>query len=274
MDTFFDVLSPEEILESGAKAHPSAVIARGVELSDEVEIGPHAVVGPKVQLGKNVVVGVGAVVSGRTVVGAGSRIYPYATVGGAPQDLKYAGEDTELVIGSGNSIREYVNISLGTKGGGGRTVIGDNNLFMAYTHVAHDCLIGNDCVFANGVQIAGHVTISNNVVFGGMSGGHQFCMFGEYAMVGAGAIVVQDVPPYCMVQGDRASISGINIVGLRRSGIGVKNINSIKEMFRFIYKENLTLEDAIAKIEAEVTESEYREKFVNFLKQSERGICR
>lgn len=254
--------------------HPDAIVYKGAELGSGVEVGPRAIVGPMVTLGDGVKVGAGAVVTGKTTVGKETIIYPLATVGSDPQDLKYAGEPTELIIGSHNKIREYVNISTGTVKGGGRTTIGDNNLIMVYSHIAHDCHVGNSCIFANGVHLAGHVTVQNHVVFGGMSGGHQFCRFGERAMIAAGAIVVQDVPPYCMVQGDRARISGLNVVGLKRAEFPKTRIGDIKSMFRILFNENLTVEDALQRIEAEVPASEQRDRFVSFLKGSERGICR
>lgn len=260
--------------EPRVTVHPNADVAPTAELGVGVEIGAGAVIGPKVKLGDRVRVATGAIIEGRTTIGAGSQIYPFATIGMPPQDLKYAGEDTHLIIGESNHIREYVNISLGTQGGGGCTEIGDNNLIMVYTHIAHDCKIGNYCIFANQVQLAGHITVQNNVVFGGMSGGHQFCNFGEYAMIAAGSIVVQDVTPYCMVQGDRAKVSGLNLVGLRRAGIREEKLSQIKNMFKILYKQNLTFDDATSKISRVIPDSPYKEAFLRFLEQSKRGVCR
>jgi len=254
--------------------HPTALIAKGAEIGRGVKIGPNVVIGPRVVLGDEVDIGAGAVIDGHTQIGPRSKIFSYATVGSIPQDLKYSGEEASLTIGSDNRIREYVNISIGTEGGGGKTVIGNDNLIMAFSHIAHDCLIGNHCIIANSVQIAGHVVIGDGAVFGGMSGAHQFCRFGELVMVGAAAVVVQDVPPFCMVQGDRASINGLNVVGIRRAKFTVDIVKDIKTMYRFIYSENLTIEDAVQKIEAEVKSSDIRDKFVKFLNESERGLCR
>ena len=237
-------------------------------------VGPNAIIGEKVKLASSVKVGAGAIVSGRTTVGRGTHIYPMATVGSAPQDLKFAGEDTELINGENNKIREYVNISLGTIGGGGKTVIGNSNLIMVYSHIAHDCYIGNHCVFANGVNLAGHIVIGDYVTFGGMSGGLQFCRFGDRAMVAAGAIVVQDVPPFCLVQGDRARVNGLNVVGLRRSGMSRSELSQVKTMFKILFNENLTLDAAIGKIGSHVESSKYRDQFLDFLTNSERGVCR
>jgi len=258
----------------GSSIHPRALVYKGAQIGRGVVVGPNAIVGPNVVLADSVQIGPGALVLGKTSVGEGTQISPYATVGAPPQDLKYKGEETEVRIGKNNRICEYVNISLGTVGGGGVTTIGDNNLLMAYTHVAHDCMIYNNCVFANGVHLAGHVLVHNNVTFGGISGAHQFCHFGERAMVAAGSIVVQDVPPYCLVQGDRARISGLNVVGLRRSDLPKERLADIKNVFKILYNENLTLEDAVQRIKTEIPESVQREGILNFILTSHRGICR
>ncbi len=258
----------------GSSIHPRALVYKGAQIGKGVVIGPNAIVGPKVKLADHVQIGPGALILGKTTIGEASQISPYATLGAPPQDLKYKGEDTEVRIGKNTRICEYVNISLGTVGGGGVTTIGDNNLIMAYTHVAHDCVIGNNCVFANGVHLAGHVVVNNFVTFGGISGAHQFCRFGDRAMVAAGSIVVQDVPPYCLVQGDRARISGLNVVGLRRSDLSKDRLSDIKNMFKILYNENLTLEDAIQRMKVEIPESEQREGILNFILTSHRGICR
>lgn len=273
MNHFFDTVEFKSV-GKGVKIHPTAVVAKGAEFGEDVVVGPFAVIGPKVKISDRAEIGAYCAIEGRTFVGAETKVFSHATLGTPPQDLKYKGEDSRLEIGSQNAIREYANISIGTEGGGGVTRIGNGNLIMAYTHVAHDCVIKDHCIFANGVQIAGHVEIGDHVVFGGMSGGHQFCRFGEGAMVGAGAIVVQDVPPYCMVQGDRASINGLNMVGLRRSGIKAQNLKDIKDIFKALYRENLTIEDALLKIKEQVADSPYKSKFLEFLGTSKRGICR
>ena len=264
------------VTEAGpdVKIHPTAMVARGAELAKGVSIGPRAIVGSKVELSEGVIVGAGAIVDGRTSVGSGTTIYPYATVGSTPQDLKYGGEDAQLIIGRDNRIREYANISIGTEGGGGKTVIGDRNLLMVYTHLAHDVIVGDDCIFANSVQIAGHCIIGNHTVFGGLSGVHQFCRFGDYVMVGAASLVVQDVPPYCLVQGDRAAIHGLNVVGLRRAKISGDELSAIKSMYRLLYSSNLSLEAAQSTIEQEVADTVHRKAFLKFLAESERGVCR
>jgi UDP-N-acetylglucosamine acyltransferase len=264
----------KELVARGVTVHRNAVVAAGSEIGTGCIIGPGAVIGPKVKLAKGVQVGAGAVIEGTTSVGADTKIYAHATVGVTPQDLKYRGEDATLEIGERNLIREYVNISIGTEGGGSLTKIGHDNLFMVYTHVAHDCIIGSHCIFANSVQLAGHVTIEDGAVFGGMSGAHQFTRFGTMAMIAAGSVVVQDVLPYCTVQGDRAVIAGLNVVGLRRKGLSQAELTSIKEAFRLVFKENLTVEEAVTRIQSEVEATHYRNEFLRFLQQSKRGICR
>lgn len=254
--------------------HPTAVVDSHAELGTGVVIGPFAVVGPKVKLGDGVVVDAHALVEGRTTVGPRTRIHSFASVGSQPQDLKFHGEETDLEIGADNMIREYANISLGTAGGGGKTVIGNGNLFMVYSHVAHDCIIGDDCIFANSVAIAGHCVIGDKAVFGGLSGLHQFCHVGDMVMVAAGAIVTQDIPPFVMVHGDRARPTGLNVVGLRRSGMTVSQVSDVKNCYRLLYSEELSLEDAKARIASETADAMVKAKFLDFLSVAKRGICR
>lgn len=261
-------------MTSTVDIHKTAVVHHGAELGAGVKIGPYAIIGPQVKLGDGVVVDAHAVVEGRTTVGARTRIHSFASVGSLPQDLKFTGEDTELIVGKDNMIREYANISLGTAGGGGKTVIGNGNLFMVYTHIAHDCHVGNECIFANGVAIAGHAIIGDKVVFGGLSALHQFCVVGDMAMAAAGAIVTQDVPPFVMVHGNRAQPNGLNVVGLRRSGMSQAQVSDVKTAYRLIFNENIGIEDARTRIGAEVGDVAVRAKFVDFLAASKRGVCR
>ena len=258
---------------TGVTIHPTAIVGRGAELGHGVSIGPGCIVGPRVILEDGVELGPYVVVEGLTRIGKNTKVSSFATLGPPPQDLKYKGEETRLVIGENNHIKEYVNISRGTVS---RyiTEVGNDNLIMAYTHIAHDCKVGNNCIFANGVQLAGHVEVQDRVIFGGMSGGHQFCRFGKFAMIGAGAIVVQDVAPFCMVQGDRAHVNGLNVVGLRRAGVKGDDHLNIKKMYRLLFRNSLTFEDAIRDIEANIADSVWKETFVSFLKNSKRGICR
>lgn len=256
------------------KIHPTAIVEDGAELGTGVEIGPYAMIGHQVKLADGVKVDAHAVISGRTMIGSKTRVHSFASVGSRPQDLKYADEDTELMIGEANMIREYANISLGTVGGGGKTVIGNGNLFMVQTHIAHDCIIGNECIFANGVAIAGHAVIGDRVVFGGLSALHQFCLVGDMAMIAAGAIATQDIPPFVMVHGNRAQPNGLNVVGMRRSDLSKEQISEVKSAYRIVYNENLGIDDARAKISEEIADDVVRNKYLNFLHASKRGVCR
>jgi UDP-N-acetylglucosamine acyltransferase len=268
----FDVPKPQA--NQPVLVHPTAIIEKGATLGSGVVVGAYSLIGKDVILQDQVRIGPHVTVEGRTTIGPRNVIYQFASIGVFPQDLKYEGEDSELVIGEGNSFRQYVNISIGSKGGGNRTVIGNNNLFMAYVHVAHDCQVRDHCIVANGVSVAGHVLVDSHAVIGGHAAIHQFCHVGQRTMIAGGSMVVQDVPPFCMVHGDRAVINGLNVVGLKRSGITGEALRDIKEMYRFLYKEGLTKDDAVARMEQEIPVSEHREIFVSFLKASERGVCR
>lgn len=268
----FDV--PAKDLNAPVSIHPTAIVEKGAQLGKGVVVGPYCIVGPKATLGDNARLVSHATVTGRTTLGARTVVHQFATVGVPPQDLKYKGEDSELHIGEENSIRQYANLSLGSEAGGGRTVIGRRNLFMAYTHIGHDCVVGDNIVFANGATLGGHVHVESMVVMGGLAAIHQFCRIGARAMIGGGSMVVQDVPPFVMVQGDRAAPTGLNVVGLRRAGFSADAVKDIKTMYRLLYNEGLTVEDCLLRIEAEVPDSEHRRAFTDFLRSSERGVAR
>jgi UDP-N-acetylglucosamine acyltransferase len=274
----WDIPTADAALARGGKApvqvHPTAIVSPQAKLGVGVEIGPYSVIGPEVVLQDHVRISSHVVIEGRTTVGERSVVHPFATLGAIPQDLKYKGEPGQLVIGAENSIRHYVNMSIGTEGGGGKTVTGRRNLFMVNVHVAHDCVVQDNCIFANGVSLAGHVYVDAHAVLGGHSAIHQFCRVGEGTMVGGGSMVVQDIPPWVMVQGDRAKPIGLNVVGLRRAGLSTDELKDLKTMYRLLYSEGLTVEDSIARIEQEAAPSVYRDKFVGFLKASKRGVCR
>lgn len=257
-----------------ARIHPTAVVAAGAELADDVEIGPYSIVGPEVRIGAGTRVGPHAVVEGRTTIGAGNRIFQFASVGAIPQDLKYHGEPTELVIGDGNQFREFTTIHIGTEGGGGVTRVGDRNLFMNFSHVAHDCRVGSRAIFANGATLAGHVTVEDYVIVGGLAAVHQFVRLGESSMLGGGAMVVQDVPPFCVVQGDRAGLVGLNVEGLRRRGFGEDDVRAIRAAYRTVFRSGLALRDAVRKIRDEASPSPPVRHFLAFVEASKRGICR
>lgn len=254
------------------KIHPTAIVEKGAELGLGIEIGPYALIGPKVKLGDGVRVYSHAVVSGRTTIGARTTIWPFASVGAIPQDLKYRGEDAALVCGEDNLFREYANVSIGTDGGGGTTSIGSGNLFMMNTHVAHDCKIGNRCIIANGSSLAGHIEVDDNVVIGGLVGVHQFVKIGTFAMLAAGSMVSQDVPPFVMVNGNRARPTGLNRTGMERAAFNKEAMAHVKSVYKMIYHSALSLDE----VKEALTKQSVPEAklFLSFLQRSSRGICR
>lgn len=227
-----------------ARIHPTAIVDPLAELADSVEVGPYAIVGARVRIGEGTTVGAHCVLEGPTTIGRGNRIAPYCALGGAPQDKKYAGEPTELVIGDGNTIREYCNFNRGTVQDAGATRIGDDNWIMANVHIAHDCRVGSHVIMANYSGLAGHVHLGDWAIVGGLSGVHQFCKVGAHAMIGHSTAVSQDVPPYMLVNGNPATARGFNAEGLRRRGFDAERIAVVKRMHRLLYREGLTVEQA------------------------------
>ncbi len=224
--------------------HPTAIVEDGAVIGPDCTIGPYSIVGPEVTLAANVELKSHAVVTGWTDIGTGSVVFPFASVGHIPQDLKYAGERTKLEIGANNRIREGASLNPGTAGGGGLTKVGDNNLFMMQTHVGHDCMIGNGNVLANYVGIAGHAVIGNNVILGAHSGVHQFCRIGDGAMLAAFSAVVEDIIPFGMVHGNRANLEALNLIGLKRRGYAKDDINNLRAAFRDVfYSDEATLQE-------------------------------
>jgi UDP-N-acetylglucosamine acyltransferase len=258
----------------GAKIHPTAIVHPEARLADSVEVGPYAVVGPKVRIGADTKVGPHAVIEGDTTIGQRNRIFQFASVGAVPQDLKYAGEDTRLVIGDDNIIREFATLHIGTAGGGGTTRIGNKNLFMACSHVAHDCRVGNGCVFANSSALAGHVEVGDHVICGGLSAIHQFTRIGKHAFIAGGAMVAMDVPPYCTAQGDRAELVGLNTVGLTRHGYTEDQISRIKDAYKILFRSKLGVNEALAKLQVEYEGHAEIEHLLEFVASSKRGITR
>jgi UDP-N-acetylglucosamine acyltransferase len=254
--------------------HPTAIVAKGAEIDSSAEVGPFSIIGAQVRLAADVVVGPHVVIEGNTRIGKRTRIFQFASVGAIPQDLKYAGEPTRLEIGEDNQIREFATLHIGTAGGGGLTKVGNKNLLMAYTHVAHDCLLGNGIVLANCASLAGHCTVGDNVVMGGLAGAHQFTRIGQHAFVSGGSMVSMDIPPYCTAQGDRAQLSGLNTVGLVRHGFTEEQIGRIKSAYRIIFRSKLGLREALAKVKAEHAGHAEIEDFVGFIEGSDRGITR
>lgn len=259
---------------SAPRIHPTAIVAPGAQLDEDVEIGPYAVVGARVRIGRGTRVGAHAVLDGHTTIGCDNQIFQMASVGAAPQDLKYRGEDSELIIGNRNIIREFATLNPGTTGGGMVTRVGDQNLLMNYSHLGHDCQIGNHNIVANGAQLAGHVTIEDYVVIGGLVGILQFVKVGESAILGGGAMVTQDVPPYCNATGDRATLHGLNLVGLKRRNFSPETVRDIKRAYRIVFRSGLKVAEAMARARAEIPASREVEHFLAFIQGSERGVCR
>ena len=253
--------------------HKTAIIDNKAKVSSSVNIGPYSVIGPNVEIGEDVIIHSHVNISGNTIIGSGNKIYPFASIGNDPQDLKYNGEKTKLIIGKNNKIREYVTIHPGTEGGGGLTKIGDNCLFMISSHVAHDCLIGNDVIIANNVPLGGHVTIEDNVVIGGNSAVQQFTRIGKLAMVGGMTGVLNDVIPYGLSIGNRNYLQGLNLIGLRRSNFANKDILGLTEAYKEIFAtKNLT--DNLSKLNGEFKENPLVKDVIEFItKDKKRSIC-
>lgn len=254
--------------------HPTAIIASKAELDENVEVGPYAVIGEHVSVGRGTSIGAHAVIDGWTRIGEDNRIFPMASVGGIPQDLKYKGEKTWLIIGERNTIREFTTLQPGTATGIGKTEIGNDNLFMAYCHVAHDCLIGNRVIMANGSTLAGHVLVEDFAILGGLSAVHQYVRIGESSMLSGGAMVGQDVAPFTIAAGDRARMRGLNMVGLRRRGFTSESITVLKKAYRILVYSRLRVADALTRIRNELPPIPQLCHFLEFIEKSERGICR
>jgi UDP-N-acetylglucosamine acyltransferase len=261
-------------MDSKEGIDPRAVIDPRAKLGSGVCVGPFCVIGPGVKLGDGCRIEPHTVIQGDTELGPDNTVGPAASLGGPPQDLKYGGEPTRLVIGSGNSIREYVTFNRGTKDGGGVTRIGDGNLFMAYAHVGHDCIVGNRAIFANAATLAGHVEVGDEANVGGYSGVHQFCRVAKYAFIGGYSAVNKDALPWVLTVGNRAKSYGLNMVGLRRRGYDKETIGAIKRCYTLLFQSKLTQDEALAKAESEVGQVEEARYFIEFVRTSKRGVCR
>src|SRR5919108_2820415 len=232
--------------------HETAIVSRLAELDSDVEVGPYSVIGAHVKIGKGTKIRSHVVVEGRTTLGEGNVVFQFASVGSIPQDLKYKGEASELIIGHHNIVREYVSLNPGTSGGGMATRVGDHNLLMMYCHIAHDCIIGNRNVVANGATLGGHVIIQDYVIVGGLVGIHQFVKIGTGAILGAGSMVSKDVPPFCNATGDRARLHGLNVEGLRRRGFTKEKIEELKKAYRIIFQSKLRTQAAVKRVGQEL----------------------
>jgi UDP-N-acetylglucosamine acyltransferase len=256
------------------KIHPTAIISPDACLEEGVEIGPYSIVGSDVKIGKNTVIGPHAVIDDYTHIGEGNHIFQFCSIGAPPQDLKFSGEKTRVVVGNFNTIREFATIHRSTTADIGVTILGDHNLIMAYAHIAHNCKLGNNIIMSNAATLAGHIHVDDYAIISGLTGVHQFCHVGEHCMIGGCSAVVKDIPPYVIAQGNHAKLFGLNLIGLKRRNFSEKTIKAISDAYRIIFRSKLLLEDAIKKVEAAVEDLPEVRKFLKFIKESERGVCR
>ena len=257
-----------------AQIHATAIVAAGAQLADDVVIGPYCIVGAEVVLAAGVRLHSHVVIDGCTSIGEGTRVFPFASIGLEPQDLKYRGEKSALVVGRGNTIREYVTMNPGTTGGGMITRVGDNCLFMVGAHVAHDCQIANHVVMANNATLAGHVVIDDYAILGGLCAVHQFVRIGRHAMIGGMSGVERDVIPYGQVMGERARLCGLNIIGMQRRGFSREDISSLRNAYQFLFSTDGTLSDRVTEMAERFSGSAPVEDILDFIRaDSSRAIC-
>ncbi|AOW75959.1 acyl-ACP--UDP-N-acetylglucosamine O-acyltransferase [Colwellia sp. PAMC 20917] len=254
--------------------HPQAIIEEGASIGKNVSIGPWSYISKDVVIGDNCVINSHVVIKGPTKIGEGNKFFQFASIGEDCQDLKYAGELTELIIGDNNVFRESCTVHRGTIQDNSLTQIGSNNLFMAYTHVAHDCIVGSHCILANNASIAGHVHVGDYAILGGMTGVHQFCHIGAHSFVAANSLILKDIPPYLMVSGQPASPFGLNSEGLKRRGFDKEVILTIKRAYKEVYRKGLNVNEALEKVAALADNMPELTLFAEFIKNSSRGIAR
>lgn len=252
------------------KISPLAIIEDGAVIGKNVEIGPYCFISSQATIGDDTIIEQNSCIYGKTTVGKGNRIFSHAVIGSIPQDLKFAGEEVELVIGDYNKIREFTLFNPGTKGGGGKTIIGSHNLFMGYVHIGHDVIIGNHCILANAATLAGHVELGDYVVIGGMTPIHQFVHVGDYAMVAGASALAQDIPPFCMAEGNRAFIRGLNLTGLRRN-LKRDEINELKSAYKELFESGRPLKETASDL-VETTNNHNVHNLCNFILKTKRGI--
>jgi len=258
-----------------SEIHPQAIVAASAKLGEGVQVGAHAVVGEEVELGDGCVVRAHAVVQGPSKFGKNNVFHAFSVVGGDPQDYTFRNERTELVAGDGNIFREYVTVSRGTQKGGGRTSLGDENFFLAYSHVGHDCVIGSHTLFVNGATLAGHVTVEDFATIGAFCPVHQFCRIGRYAYVGASTVVTQDVPPFSKIVTERETKSfGVNAIGLERKGFSPKRLRTLKQAYRLLLRSKLNTSQALAEMRKTLADSPDVQELIQFVESAERGIVK
>ncbi|MBF0468145.1 MAG: acyl-ACP--UDP-N-acetylglucosamine O-acyltransferase [Desulfamplus sp.] len=254
--------------------HPTAIIDPGAEIESNVSIGPYAIIKKDVHIGSGTEIGPYTTIDQYVTVGQNCKIFQYASIGAAPQDLKYHGEKTFLTIGRGTIIREFVTINRGTEVGGGYTEVGEENYLMAYTHIAHDCKTGKRVILANNATLGGHIELGDNVTVGGLVAIHQFVKIGDFAYIGGKSAIVKDIPPYVIAAGDRATLHGLNNVGLDRHNFSKATIANLKKAYRIVFRIGLTVKQASERVRAEVEQIPEVVNFMNFIEKSTRGITR
>jgi UDP-N-acetylglucosamine acyltransferase len=254
--------------------HPTAIVDKKAELAEGVTVGPYAIIEGDVVIGPGTDIGAHVYIDRQTTIGRDCQIFPFAAIGTPPQDKKFKGEKTEAVIGENNVIREYVTINRGTAGGGGKTTIGNQNLLMAYVHVAHDCHVGDGVVMANLATLAGHVVLEDYCTLNGLVAVQQFVRVGAYAYVGGKSGVLKDVPPYVIASGDRAKLYGLNVVGLKRHDFTEEVISALKKTYQIVIRSHLTIQEALVRVEKEVTLFPEVQQFINFIRNSQQGLTR
>ncbi|HYR01889.1 MAG TPA: acyl-ACP--UDP-N-acetylglucosamine O-acyltransferase [Syntrophobacteria bacterium] len=254
--------------------HPTGIIHPTAELSDDVEVGPYAIIGEEVKIGSGCRIHAHAHIAAYTTIGPRCEIYPFASIGTLPQDLKFDGRRTETIIGTDNIIREFVTINRASVGGNSTTRVGDHNFLMAYSHVAHDCKVGSNVVMANGATLGGHVTVDDHAVLGGLCAVHQFARIGTHAHIGGGSMVANDIPPYLLAVGDRARLFGLNLIGLRRRKFPNEVLKALKECYRIVFRSGMLLGPALEEAERSFDQVAEVRIFVDFIRSSRRGITR
>jgi len=254
--------------------HKTAIVSNKAEIGPDVEVGPYSIIGDRVSIGRGTTIGPHVVIKGPTTIGEHCRFFQFCSIGEIPQDLKFKDEDSELVIGSNNTFRECVTINRGTAGGGGKTVLKNNIFIMAYAHVAHDCRIGNNAIMANNVSLAGHIHLDDYAIIGGYVGIHQFVRIGSLAMIGGMTGVSKDIPPFTIANGQRATLHGLNLTGLKRAGFSPETIRELKTAYRLFFRSGMTIKKALEQIAAEGLHSSEVRKLVEFIQNSERGVAR
>jgi UDP-N-acetylglucosamine acyltransferase len=254
--------------------HPTALVDSKAVIADNVKIGAYSIVGPNVTIASGTVVESHCVIEGHTQIGENNTFHSFCSVGCVPQDKKYDGESTQLTIGNGNTFFQNVTISVGTAQDRALTTIADNCWIMAYAHIAHDCIVGSNVILANNATLAGHVSVGDYAILGGLTAVHQFCIIGEHAMAGGGSIIVQDLPPFVMCEGNRATARSINIEGLKRRGFSTDEIAAVKKAYKVLYREGISYEEAVYSIREQALSQPVLQCFVNFFDHSKRGIVR